>query len=828
MLTSSSSIQSLADGVSPEHQQAVLIELVRVDMERRWREAHGKDTHTAASPDHGLPRFPRVEDYLRCFPAIQADDAVLVDLAADEFRVRRRWGDQPTVQGFVDRFPQMPNLANVLREVERDVAVEAPSANGLDGAHVDTKSSDDRTMVEGWGPESSSQAATNSPDESRVLGDYRLIRQLGEGGMGTVYLAEHIRLRSQRAVKLLAERLVNHPDAIARFHREMEVAGRLTHPNVVTTHDARESNGTHYLVMEYVEGQDLSQLVKEQGPLSPDRAIDCIQQAAAALEYAHAAGVVHRDIKPSNFLLAKDGTVKLLDLGLARLSEAVNFTPDNGLTNTGSIMGTVDYMAPEQAMDTKSADERSDIYSLGCTLFFLLTGRPAYEGTSVTQKLIAHREQPIPDLAGEIEKVPVQLQAVFQRMISKQPEQRFQSMAELLAALESLRIDGGKTSRPAVAGASSAGHQPRPRSPRLVLAGAATLLVAVAAIAWFAFNGNDSEDMVDVSSKSVTPPPPKKPVTGVSLAGTLQGHPGGYVSAVAFSGDGRWLATGGTDGVVWLHELKSQTGLKSAADPRQLAGATGVIEDLRFSPDHQQLAAAIKSEANDLVLWDLAGKARVIEAGARSYFAVDWSADGETIYAGDFGRIAVYRNLGRKRATRTYIDVSDDPKAPAFTTLRISPNGQHIAAGCLGTFAVSSTTASDKPVKRLDLDHVTALAWLSDDEVLVGTHGSVLHIVPLAGEVKSYNTQGRSDLSWAQYSNIALDPFSTAIATAGHTNIQFGLLAPVDEWTGDKPALVQAVGTTSRIESLAFSPDGETLVTGALDGTVQRWTVERD
>ncbi len=294
--------------------------------------------------------------------------------------------------------------------------------------------------------------------KSLTLGNYVILDKLGQGGMGVVLKAWHRRMERIVALKVIAPLVVQNQTALQRFQREVVAAAKLSHPNVVAAYDADESNGTHFLVMEYVEGTDLAQHVKENGPLPAELAIGCIVQAARGLAFAHEQGVVHRDIKPHNLLLDPKGTVKILDMGLARLEGTVGGSAEHAaLTNSGAMMGTVDYMSPEQAMDAKHADARSDIYSLGCTLFFLMTGRATFVADTMMKRLTAHQNTPAPSLELEVStakptgtgsrssslsSLPSQLPALnvaFQRMVAKKPEDRFQSMAEVIVALEQCR-----------------------------------------------------------------------------------------------------------------------------------------------------------------------------------------------------------------------------------------------------------------------------------------------------------------------------------------------------------------------------------------------------
>lgn len=272
-------------------------------------------------------------------------------------------------------------------------------------------------------------------EKGLVFGDYIVLDRIGAGGMGQVLKARHQRMDRIVALKVLPAAFSKNPDHVKRFEREAKAAARLNHPHIVTAYDAGQQSETHYLVMEFVDGSDLATLVKNSGPLPIAQAVGFVVQAARGLEHAHAQGIVHRDIKPSNLLVDRKGTVKILDMGLARIDSPLGDATD-GLTNTGNIMGTIDYMAPEQAVDTKHADARADVYALGCTLYFLLTGKKLYDADTVMKKLLAHREAAVPSFASARADVPAGLDAVYQRMVAKRPQDRFKTVAEARMALE--------------------------------------------------------------------------------------------------------------------------------------------------------------------------------------------------------------------------------------------------------------------------------------------------------------------------------------------------------------------------------------------------------
>jgi serine/threonine protein kinase/Leucine-rich repeat (LRR) protein len=272
--------------------------------------------------------------------------------------------------------------------------------------------------------------------KSLILGAYTIIDKIGAGGMGQVFKALHRRMDRVVAIKMLPTAMMKDAAAAARFEREVRAAAKLNHSNIVTAYDADQANGVHFLVMEYVEGKDLSVLVKKDGPFPVAKSVKYVLQAARGLEFAHGEGVVHRDIKPANLLLDKKGVVKILDMGLARIDVGGDVAAQAELTGTGAVMGTVDYMAPEQGTSTKTADARADIYSLGCTLHFLLIGKPTYSGETVPARIVAHHNQPIPDLCRLRDEVPEAVQTIFRKMVAKKIEDRYQSMSEVIADLE--------------------------------------------------------------------------------------------------------------------------------------------------------------------------------------------------------------------------------------------------------------------------------------------------------------------------------------------------------------------------------------------------------
>ncbi len=276
------------------------------------------------------------------------------------------------------------------------------------------------------------------------MGKYKLISPLGKGGMGKVFLAEHVTMNRRVALKIVPRSIDKDPVSLDRFFAEARAIASLDHPNIVQAYSVDNELDRYFIVMEYVDGQDLQRVVEAGGPLEFDRAASYIRQAAEGLVHAHARNLVHCDIKPSNLLVNNRDVLKILDLGLARLNRG-----DEPRGDSETVLGTVDYMSPEQGVGGSDFDHRSDIYSLGCTLYFLLTGHPPFPEGTLLQRIAKHQSQEPRDILAERPGTPAKLAEICRRLMAKQPGDRYQSMQEVIAALAPLLGGGGKTSVPA-------------------------------------------------------------------------------------------------------------------------------------------------------------------------------------------------------------------------------------------------------------------------------------------------------------------------------------------------------------------------------------------
>jgi serine/threonine-protein kinase len=376
--------------------------------------------------------------------------------------------------------------------------------------------------------------------EFTEISGYRVIRQLGAGGMGQVFLVRHPRLPRHDALKLLDSGVSRNDDFKARFQREADLLAQLSHSNIVTLHDRGEFEGRLWITMEYVDGTDAAELLKADGPLDPDLAVQLVAGAGTALDYAwRKQGITHRDVKPANILVGTEETdgapqiesVKLADFGIAKAAGE-----STSLTSTGMTIGTMQYISPE-AIEGEVVDNRSDIYSLGCTAFHLLAGQPPFTGTSIASTMSAHLTKPVPAISTVNPHLPEAMNAVFDRVLSKNPDERYQSCAEFVTALQ--EATGGEVRYPAFSqtlaaatlpntssanpdaptrlrNASEAPPQRKSRAVPILAAAVAVLAVAAVVLGVYATRGN--EDTSTTSSPTTTASTPPSSATTSSLA----------------------------------------------------------------------------------------------------------------------------------------------------------------------------------------------------------------------------------------------------------------------------------------------------------------------
>lgn len=287
------------------------------------------------------------------------------------------------------------------------------------------------------------------------LGKHKLLGHLGSGGMSSVYLAEHMMMHTKRAIKVLPQSRLGKSSYLARFQQEAKAIAALNHPNIVRAYDIDNQGDTHYIVMEYVDGDDLQTLVKKVGPLPYDKVADYISQAARGLQHAHDVGLIHRDVKPANLLVNSLGRVKLLDLGLALFSDdsQASLTMDFN----DKVLGTADYLAPEQALNSHKVDHRADLYGLGCTMYFLLTGSPPFPDGTIAQRIAKHQSQMPNDIRKLRPTCPGELEGICVKLLQKDPKFRYASAAQTADVLESwlAKYPAEKALRPVGVGGGS-------------------------------------------------------------------------------------------------------------------------------------------------------------------------------------------------------------------------------------------------------------------------------------------------------------------------------------------------------------------------------------
>jgi serine/threonine protein kinase len=390
-----------------------------------------------------------------------------------------------------------------------------------------------------------------SPEETsqqvKKIGKYAIVKKLGQGGMGAVFLAQDEVLKRQVALKVLPRDKAENPTLVRRFQSEAEAAAHLDHPNIIAVHDSGEANGYLFIALEFVDGSDLANMVSKRGVLPVKRSIEVIKQAAQALQHAAEHKIVHRDIKPANLMIRRDGVVKLADMGLARILDE---GADTSITRTGTTVGTVDYMSPEQARDSKSADIRSDIYSLGCAWYYLLTGGPPFPEGGVTNKLHAHFKTPFPDPRDNNPQVPEAVSAVMRRMTEKNPARRYQTPAELIADLQEVQDGGERVSSQILSDTPTPAASTRAKSRRAGRPAAADEVPT----------GETVEELATPTRRRRNIAASQLPVSGSGRLGTAGGEGlSEWKSKLSFYGTVAVVLVGLLSGITWLAMQMNRT-----------------------------------------------------------------------------------------------------------------------------------------------------------------------------------------------------------------------------------------------------------------------------
>jgi serine/threonine-protein kinase len=689
------------------------------------------------------------------------------------------------VSMFLDSLKQQSILEDAqLEEAARDLAPACDVPEKLA----------DQLVSRAWLTRFQAEQLLTRASNKLVIGQYLLLDRLGEGGMGQVFKALHRRLNRIVALKVIRSQCITSDStAVARFQREAQAAARLNHPNIVTLYDANEVDGVHFLAMEYVAGLDLARVVQEFGRLSLADAVEFLRQGAQGLQHAFEMGMVHRDIKPSNFLVMephasknleagaasppdshrtnekggsslKGCTIKILDMGLVRLIDP-DGAQNTGLTREGVVFGTPDYMAPEQARDARTADIRSDLYSLGCTLYYLLAGRPPFaEGTALEKLLMHQMDQPT-----SIEKlrpeVPIRVVAILDKLMAKRPEHRYQVPTEVLDDLAGLQVE------------SAAGDP--------VAAQTFASLV----------------DQPDI------PPPPR--------VADLTAHEG-WVMSLAFSADKNRLASGGMDGVVHLWGFSKQVSECQTLVLSRHAEVHGVA----FSPDSQLLAAGTGTMDGTIWLWKLAEAGRTQPASLQGHSApvqsLTFSAGGDLLASGSCdATVRVWDVRNARHPSQVFKGHTDLVKALTFApdgamlasggqdgTLRLwnlgkrwNKQGAVLQAHAGGVLSAQfspdgktlATAGRDGRVRLWDVGGIRP-----DDEVVVNLHGHDAAVCSL-----QFSHDGRELLS---------------VDTAGHIICwELATRKRIIEWR---------FGASTLASSHAFTTDGRYLAIGRSNGRI--------
>lgn len=848
----------------------LLEELVKIDLEYRWRTGRQLVAGKAPSAAGPKARGPCLEDYVARHAGLGRLEQLSPELIGEEYRVRRSWGDRPSPASYAARFPaQAASLRKLLEAIDAELTTESaaddvpptadraavsggepPRASAampvtiasfveavrqlqhltpaqleeldkrLRREHAEVRLLAKELLARGWLTPYQVNQLLQGRGQELVLGPYLLLERLGEGGAGQVFKARHLRMERTVALKALRKELLNDSEILSRFYREIQAVGQLKHPHIVHAMDAgpvppaqrlREAGGTpipaaHVLIMEYVEGTDLYRLVKQKGPLAVAQACDYIRQAALGLEYAHQHGLVHRDIKPSNLMVAPQpapwGTVKVLDLGLARLNRkttAEAALPADGegttfVTDQGAVimLGTVDYMAPEQALDFHGADLRADIYSLGCTLYYLLTGKALFPGGTAAQKLMRHQQVEPPPV--ERSDLPPEVAQALCKMLAKRVVDRYQSAAEVATVMEAAVRALAPAQLPTRGQANVSGKAAvRFLRRRFLWVAGGGLVLGCLSWAGVRLFGPRPAD----TGRLATPVPAKEELKHDK-----------WVVGAAFVLDSQKLATVDWDGEIRIWDVA--TGVQGP----KFQG----LQSLAASPDGRLLACSTL-RGDECKLFDVAGE--LIHTYSKISNVPKLQRTSPMVFSPDSKKLVLGQADGSVLLWGTSKEVAlrmlkPDSPIGAVTSVALSPDGKTLAsAHRSSTILVRSLVNDSKPItiKIEGVNDIAGLGFSPDGKTLVAHKFlSVFLYDPATGKEQ-------------QPAHVCTSMPSCLIFSPDNRTLAFVQGQDIELW--DRLAGTSATrslkGHEALILCLAFSHDGWLLASGGQDKTVRLW-----
>jgi WD40 repeat protein/tRNA A-37 threonylcarbamoyl transferase component Bud32 len=675
---------------------------------------------------------------------------------------------------------------------------------------------------------------------------YRLEELLGAGGMGVVYRARHQLMARTVALKVIHRQLTEKPAAVERFHREVRAVAALSHPNIVTAYDADQVGDRHFLVMEYVPGVTLARLLKEQGPLDPARACDYVRQAAVGLQHAHERGLVHRDLKPANLIVTPDSQVKILDLGLARLAESAE-GGSGDLTDSVTVMGSVDYLAPEQADDPHRADIRADIYSLGCTLYHLLTGRPPFPEGTLMQRLKAHAQRRPEPLARAGLGMPAGLDRIVARMLAKEPRQRYQTPGEVAAALAPYAAGVVRT-------------RPPSRSRRWLMAAAVAFFLMLAATIYriatdhgdIVIESDDADvqivvkqggklvEILDAKSKQkvtlhsgeytlslnaatdglkVEMPPTLVLRRGDKQIVSIKRLPIPEIThwkahdrqtVLALDPAGKVLGSAGVDGMIKLWNVTDGKEL------RAWQGHAGAALDIAFSPDGKSLASC--SWDHTVKWWERETGKLLGSVEAQDTYFLSFAADGKTLFAG-------LQSDGKSTLRQIDLETKKDKVLANFDLfichMVLNADAPTLAIATHGDSKVHIwDTLKEKETLQFDTSQ-------QDNMMVFHPKGKLLAVGGDKGKLALWDLSGKAKVSMAglkhSVTRVAFSPDGKLLVSVGGNWRRPGP-GEIKVWDSATGKELATLGNDlTCVYRVVVTPDGKTCFTGHEDGSIYKW-----